>query len=55
MTSNEEKAVQLVAEADKKLNSVQGFLGSLFGGFVYSEYYVVFCVKQLECSGVLRG
>lgn len=32
MADNEQKAVQLVAEAEKKLKSSQGFFGSLFGG-----------------------
>lgn len=31
MADNEQKAMQLVAEAEKKLKSAQGFLGSLFG------------------------
>ncbi|CAG9135755.1 hypothetical protein JYU34_004852 [Plutella xylostella] len=30
--SNEQKAMQLMAEAEKKLNSSKSFLGSLFGG-----------------------
>uniref|UniRef100_U5EZ97 Protein required for fusion of vesicles in vesicular transport alpha-snap n=1 Tax=Corethrella appendiculata TaxID=1370023 RepID=U5EZ97_9DIPT len=32
MADNEEKAMQLIAEAEKKLNSSKGFFGSLFGG-----------------------
>ncbi|XP_067144740.1 alpha-soluble NSF attachment protein-like [Centruroides vittatus] len=32
MGDNEQKAMQLVADAEKKLKSSQGFLGSLFGG-----------------------
>lgn len=32
MADNEQKAMQLVAEAEKKLNSSKSFLGSLFGG-----------------------
>lgn len=31
MADNEQKALQLIAEAEKKLNSSKGFLGSLFG------------------------
>lgn len=31
MADNEQKAMQLVAEAEKKLNSSKSFLGSLFG------------------------
>lgn len=31
MADNEQKAMQLIAEAEKKLNSSKGFLGSLFG------------------------
>lgn len=31
MADNEQKAMQLVADAEKKLKSAQGFLGSLFG------------------------
>lgn len=31
MSSNEEKAMALLAEADKKLNSSKGFFSSLFG------------------------
>ena len=29
--SNEQKAIELVAEAEKKLNSTKSFLGGLFG------------------------
>lgn len=32
MADNEQKAMQLMAEAEKKLNSSKGFFGSLFGG-----------------------
>ncbi|XP_068619563.1 alpha-soluble NSF attachment protein [Battus philenor] len=32
MADNEQKAMQLIAEAEKKLNSSKSFLGSLFGG-----------------------
>ncbi|XP_013787636.1 alpha-soluble NSF attachment protein-like [Limulus polyphemus] len=32
MADNEQKAMQLVADAEKKLRSAQGFLGQLFGG-----------------------
>uniref|UniRef100_A0A6M2DPR5 Protein required for fusion of vesicles in vesicular transport alpha-snap n=1 Tax=Xenopsylla cheopis TaxID=163159 RepID=A0A6M2DPR5_XENCH len=32
MADNEQKAMQLVAEAEKKLSSSKGFFGSLFGG-----------------------
>lgn len=32
MADNEQKALQLIAEAEKKLNSSKGFFGSLFGG-----------------------
>lgn len=32
MADNEQKAKQLMAEAEKKLNSSKGFFGSLFGG-----------------------
>jgi alpha-soluble NSF attachment protein len=31
MADNEQKAMQLMAEAEKKLNSSKGFFGSLFG------------------------
>jgi alpha-soluble NSF attachment protein len=31
MADNEQKALQLIAEAEKKLNSSKGFLGGLFG------------------------
>lgn len=31
MADNEQKARQLIAEAEKKLTSSKGFLGSLFG------------------------
>ncbi|KAH9380252.1 hypothetical protein HPB48_018204 [Haemaphysalis longicornis] len=31
MADNEQKAMQLVADAEKKIKSAQGFLGSLFG------------------------
>lgn len=31
MAENEQKAMQLMAEAEKKLNQSRGFLGSLFG------------------------
>jgi len=32
MADNEQKALQLIADAEKKLTSSKGFLGSLFGG-----------------------
>jgi alpha-soluble NSF attachment protein len=32
MADNEQKAAQLIAEAEKKLNSGKSFFGSLFGG-----------------------
>nr|CAD7568869.1 unnamed protein product [Timema californicum] len=32
MADNEQKAIQLMAEAEKKLHSSKGFFGSLFGG-----------------------
>lgn len=32
MADNEQKGMQLIAEAEKKLNSSKGFFGSLFGG-----------------------
>jgi len=32
MADNEQKAMQLMAEAEKKLNSSKGFFGSMFGG-----------------------
>ncbi|XP_044765382.1 alpha-soluble NSF attachment protein [Coccinella septempunctata] len=32
MASNEQKAQQLIAEAEKKLNTTKGFFGSFFGG-----------------------
>uniref|UniRef100_A0A1W7RA28 Alpha-soluble NSF attachment protein n=1 Tax=Hadrurus spadix TaxID=141984 RepID=A0A1W7RA28_9SCOR len=32
MTDSEQKAIQYVSEAEKKLRSTQGFFGSLFGG-----------------------
>jgi alpha-soluble NSF attachment protein len=31
MADNEQKAMQLMVEAEKKLNSSKGFFGSLFG------------------------
>lgn len=31
MANNEEKALQLMAEAEKKLTTQRGFFGSLFG------------------------
>lgn len=31
MADNEQKALQLIAEAEKKLGSSKGFFGSLFG------------------------
>lgn len=31
MADNEQKALQLIAEAEKKLTSSKGFFGSLFG------------------------
>lgn len=31
MADNEQKALQLIAEAEKKLTTSKGFLGSLFG------------------------
>lgn len=31
MSENEQKALALVAEAEKKLSSSKGFFGSLFG------------------------
>jgi alpha-soluble NSF attachment protein len=32
MADNEQKAAQLIAEAERKLNSGKSFFGSLFGG-----------------------
>lgn len=40
MADNEQKAMQLIAEAEKKLTSSKGFLGSLFG-FVFSTFLFV--------------
>jgi hypothetical protein len=40
MADNEQKAMQLIAEAEKKLTSSKGFLGSLFG-FVFSCFLFV--------------
>lgn len=37
MADNEQKAMQLIAEAEKKLTSSKGFLGSLFG-FVFVNF-----------------
>ena len=31
MADNEQKALQLMAEAEKKLTTTKGFFGSLFG------------------------
>lgn len=31
MADNEQKAIQLIAEAEKKLTSSKGFFGSMFG------------------------
>lgn len=31
MADNEQKAIQLMAEAEKKLTSSKGFFGSMFG------------------------
>lgn len=33
MADNEQKAAQLIAEAEKKLNAGKSFFGSLFGGY----------------------
>ena len=35
MSENEQKALALVAEAEKKLNSSKTFLGGLFGYLVF--------------------
>ena len=34
--SNEEKAVELISQAEKKVKSSQGFLGALFGYVTYN-------------------
>ena len=44
MADNEQKAMQLVADAEKKLKSSQGFLGGLFrkeiGATVFSNKFM---------------
>lgn len=37
MADNEQKALQLIAEAEKKLASSKSFLGSLFGYVYYID------------------
>lgn len=38
MADNEQKALQLMADAEKKLTTQKGFFGSLFG-CVFSTFY----------------
>jgi len=40
MGDNEQKALQLMAEAEKKLTQQKGFLGSLFG-FVQTKNFAM--------------
>lgn len=59
MGDNEQKALQLMAEAEKKLTQQKGFLGSLFG-WVYTaivlqlEYQllIVTYIKYLQCGNI---
>lgn len=55
MASNEQKAAQLITEAEKKLNSGKSFFGSLFGGFVFF-YFVSYIFSTLNLfTWYLRG
>ena len=47
MADNEQKAMQLIAEAEKKLTSSKGFLGSLFG-FVFTCFLFVDSASEFE-------
>lgn len=40
MADNEQKAMQLMADAEKKLNTQKGFFGALFG-CVFSSLFVI--------------
>lgn len=53
MADNEQKAMQLIAEAEKKLTSSKGFLGSLFG-FVFSTFLFVDSSNCTAKSGKLQ-
>lgn len=46
MADNEQKALQLVAEAEKKLNPNKGFFGGLFGCVFY--FHVTNNRKSIE-------
>lgn len=41
MSDSEQKAMQLIAEAEKKLTTSKGFLGSLFGLVLLVSCYLV--------------
>lgn len=48
MADNEQKAMQLMAEAEKKLTSNKGFFGSLFGCvFFHQKFSPSVCVYVL--------
>lgn len=46
MADNEQKALQLMAEAEKKLTTQKGFFGSLFGCVLISMH---FTRNRLNC------
>ena len=54
MSENEQKALALVAEAEKKLNSSKGFFGGLFGQVVQrlteSLYIFMSALNYLDCQ-----
>ena len=46
--SNEEKAIGLIAQAEKKVKSSQGFLGGLFGWVMISQWnWYILCNDEL--------
>lgn len=45
MADSEQKALQLMAEAEKKLTTSKGFLSSLFGCVIF---HVNFCDEKID-------
>ena len=57
MADSEQKARQLVSEAEKKEKSSQGFFGSLFGYVtrIQSQYYMITsCFSQIQYTLITR-
>lgn len=51
MADSEQKALQLMAEAEKKLTTSKGFLSSLFGCVIF---HVNFCDEKIDSIVVAK-